>query len=252
MFSEMIMNLVWLYTLISVGLISLVSLIGLFTIPLSLGTLKKVLLYMVSFSAGALLGDVFIHLLPEIIGDAEFGLPVSLSLLCGIVFFFIVEKIIHWRHCHIIGEKTHAHPIAYMNLYGETVHNFIDGLIIGASYLVSTGAGIATTIAVILHEIPSEIGDFAVLLHGGFSRNKALLFNFITALSAVAGGAVALVLGNYIQHMTLFLIPFASGGFIYIACVDLIPELHKEIVLSKSILQILSFMVGVFVMILLL
>ncbi|MEK6861534.1 MAG: ZIP family metal transporter, partial [Nanoarchaeota archaeon] len=166
----------------------------------------------------------------------------------GIILSFLIEKVIHWRHCHIPTSKEHPHPFAYINLIGDSVHNFIDGLIIAASYLASIPVGIATTIAVLLHEIPQEIGDFGVLLHGGFTKKKALFFNFITALTAVLGAVVALIISQSIEQLTLFLIPLAAGGFIYIAGSDLIPELHKEVKLSKSIFQIISFILGILIM----
>jgi len=243
---------IWIYTLVSVLIVSSISFLGLLTISINTEKLKKILLYLVSFSAGALFGDVFIHLLPEIVEEVGFGLRISVYVMMGIGFFFIIEKFIHWRHCHIPNSKEHIHPFAMMNLFGDGVHNFIDGIIIGASYLASIPVGIATTIAVILHEIPSEIGDFGVLMHGGFSKSKALFYNFITALTAVVGAVVSLVISSYVENFTTFLIPFAAGGFIYIAGSDLIPELHKEVEVKKSLLQFIAIVLGVLVMILLL
>jgi len=246
------MTNIWLYALASVLLVSLISFVGIFTISLKLERLKKIVLYMVSFAAGALFGDAFIHLLPEIVEEAGFGLNIASYILFGIIFSFVVEKLIHWRHCHIPTSKDHPHPVALMNLFGDSVHNFIDGLILGASYLVSIPVGVATTIAIILHEIPQEIGDFGVLIHGGFTRAKALGFNFLTALTAVLGTLVSLALARYTEHLTLFLIPFAAGSFIYIAGSDLIPELHKEFRVKKSLLELLTFVLGIGVMALLL
>ncbi|MBI3032640.1 ZIP family metal transporter [Candidatus Woesearchaeota archaeon] len=258
------MMTIWAYTLLSVLIVSLLSFVGALGLTLNPNILRKILLYFVSFAAGALFGDAFIHLLPEVVEETGFTITISFSILFGIVFMFIVEKMIHWHHCHHTANakkhhdcehdigKHHAHPFAVMNLLGDAIHNFIDGLIIGASYLVSVPVGIATTLAVILHEIPQEMGDFGVLLHGGFTRKKALLFNFITALTAVAGGIVALIIQNYVQNLTQFLIPFAVGGFVYIAGADLIPELHKDTSTKKSILQVLMFILGIVVMILLL
>lgn len=139
-----------------------------------------------------------------------------------------------------------------MNLVGDAIHNFIDGMIIAASFFVSPAAGIATTIAVLLHEIPQEIADFGVLLHGGFSKGKALFFNLITGLTAVLGAIVVLVLGSLNQNLVMFLIPFTVGTFIYIAGSDLIPELHKEVKLSVSIPQFVFFLFGIGIMMLLL
>jgi zinc and cadmium transporter len=218
-------------------------------LSVNLKQLKKIVLYMVSFSAGGLFGDAFLHLLPKTIEEAGFGLAISSYVLFGISFSFVVEKIIHWRHCHLTPSKDHVHPFAVMNLFGDAVHNFIDGVIIATSYLVSIPVGIATTLAVILHEIPQEIGDFAVLIHGNFSKYKALLFNFMTALTAVAGALAALLLSTYIEGITVFLLPFAAGNFIYIAGADLIPELHKEVKIEKSIMQLLFFGLGVLIMV---
>ena len=240
---------IWLYSLVSVILDSLISLIGIITLSISSQKLKKFLIYLISFSAGALLGDAFIHLLPESI-NRGFTLTSSLSILAGIGIFFILEKVIHWQHCHgEITEEKHIHSFAYMNLVGDSLHNFLDGIIIATSYLISMPAGIATTIAVIMHEIPQEIGDFGVLLHGGFTKNKALLMNFLTALTAILGTIITLTLNKSIENLSLYLTPLAIGGFIYIAGSDLIPQLHKHSdKLSKSLLQLLAFFLGILVM----
>jgi zinc and cadmium transporter len=242
---------IWLYSLASVLVVSLVSLAGIFTLGIKIERLRKILIYFISFSAGALFGDAFIHLLPEAIKENGFGIFISLSVICGIVIFFILEKFVHWQHCHMPITKTHIHNFAYMNLIGDSLHNFIDGLIIAASYIASIPLGLATTIAVIAHEIPQEIGDFGVLLHGGFTRGKALLMNFLTALLAVVGVIAGLILKD-ISGIQKFLIPFAVGGFIYVAGSDLIPELHKETNAGKSFVQIISFIIGVLVMLALL
>jgi zinc and cadmium transporter len=246
------MTTIWIYTIVSIFIVSLISLAGVITLSINIEKLKKILMFLVSFSAGALLGDAFIHLLPELVEEKGFGLGVSLSVLSGIAVFFFVEKIINWQHCHHPITDEHVHPFAITNLIGDSVHNFIDGTIIAASYLISIPVGIATTIAVILHEIPQEIGDFGVLLHGGFSKGKAILFNFLTALIAVAGGIIALLIHNKIEGFTEFLIAFASGGFIYIASADLIPELHKEVNVKKSIIQFISFLLGISIMLVML
>ncbi len=243
------MGQVWLYSLGSVLIVSLISLIGLATITIKTETLKRFMVYMISFSAGALLGDAFIHLLPEVVEEAGFGLNISFYVLSGLAFSFIIEKIVHWRHCHHLTTKDHPHPFAWMNLFGDLVHNFVDGLIIGASYMVSIPVGIATTAAVVLHEIPQEIGDFGVLIHGGFTRKKALMLNFLSGLGAVVGTVVALLLGGYIEGMEMFLVPFAAGIFIYVASADLIPELHKEVKWQKSLAQFFFFLLGIMVMV---
>ena len=244
------------YVLLSVLIVSLISLIGLLSIPLPKKKLDKFLLYFVSFAAGALFGDVFLHLLPEA-GEAGLTLQLSFYILLGIIVSFFIERVIHWHHCHTSNSHHdecdhHTEPFAYMNLFGDTMHNFIDGLIIGGSYLVSIPVGFATSIAVVLHEIPQEIGDFGVLLHAGFTKRKALFYNFLVSLSAFAGAIIVFLIGSSIKSFSIFLLPFAAGNFIYIAGSDLVPELHKEKVISKSVIQLLFFLLGISVMFLLL
>ena len=231
----------------SVIVVSLISFVGVLAIAFKEKSLKRPLLYFVAFSAGALLGDAFIHLLPEAV-EAGFSVEISLYLLSGIIVSFMLEKIVRWRHCHVPTSRSHPHPFAYMNLFGDAAHNFIDGMIIGASYLASIPAGIATTIAVIFHEIPQEIGDFGVLLHGGFTKKKALALNFVTASVAIVGAAIALLLGSLVGNSITFLVSFAAGGFVYIAAADLIPELHKKISVKSSVIEILVIILGIGVM----
>lgn len=244
--------IVWIYALISVVVVSLISLIGVVTLPIKESRMKNFLLYLVSFSAGAFLGDIFIHLLPEIAEETGFTLQVSGYLLAGVLVSFLVEKIIHFRHSQDQTAGTHYHPSAIMSLVGDAVHNFIDGLIIAASYLISVPIGLATTFAVVFHEIPQEIGNFGVLLHGGFSKMRALLFNLLTALTAIVGVVIALFIGESSTQATAFLIPFATGNFIYIAGTDLIPELHKEVSFKKSVIQFFFLILGIAFMALLL
>ena len=240
------------YTILSVIIISLISFIGALTFLLNKKNLKRPLIYLISFSAGALFGDAFLHLLPEV-SEEGLSLNSSILILSGLIMFFILEKFIHWQHCHAHFEKeSHVHSFAYMDLIGDALHNFIDGLIIVAGYLINIPIGIATTIAVALHEIPQEIGDLSILLHGGFKKTTALLLNFASALFAVIGAVIALLLSNKFS-LEPILIPIAIGGFIYIAGSDLIPELHKHSdKLSKSFLQLLMFIIGIIVMALLL
>jgi len=242
------MNEVWFYSIISVVIVSLISLIGVFSLGIKVEKLKKVLILLLAFSAGALLGDAFIHLIPEIVEEVGFGLSVGIYILSGVLLFFILEKVIHWQHCHMPITKEHVHLFAKMNLIGDGLHNFIDGSIIAASYMINIPTGVATTIAVIVHEIPQEIGDFGVLLHGGYSKGKALLLNLGTALIAVLGVVVALLLGS-IGGVEIVLTGIAAGGFIYIAGSDLIPELHKEVAINKSLIQLLAFILGILVMV---
>jgi zinc and cadmium transporter len=248
----MVDSTIWFYSIVSVFIISLIAFVGLLGLSVKVDKLRKVLIYLVSFSAGALFGDAFFHLLPHLVEENGFSFLISSMIILGIAGFFALEKIVHWQHCHMPITKGHVHEFALMNLVGDGLHNFIDGLIIGVSYLVSIPVGIATTVAVGLHEIPQEIGDFGVLVHGGFSRTKALFVNFMTALTAVVGVVVALIASQYFELLEVIVVPIAVGGFIYIAGSDLIPELHKHQGFSKGILQLIAFIAGVVVMVLLL
>lgn len=242
------MSNIWIYSIASVLLVSLIAFAGLFTLSLKEKKLSKILIYIVAFSAGALFAGAFLHLIPEIIEEKGFSLAIPFFILLGIVVFFIIEKIVCWNHCHIPITGKHVHSFAIMNLIGDAFHNFLDGLVIAAAYFVSIPLGIATTAAVMLHEIPQEIGDFGILLHGGFSRRKALFVNFATALTAVLGAVVGLVLSGFVDGIEFVLVSIAAGGFIYIAGSDLIPELHKEFRLRNSIWQLISFIGGIAVM----
>ncbi len=241
------MNEVWLYSLISVFLVSIIPLLGIFILGIKIETLKRVLIYLVSFSAGALLGDAFIHLLPKVI-SVGYNVSAAIYILSGILLFFVLEKFVHWQHCHAPITKTHVHTFAYMNLFGDALHNFIDGLIIAASYIVSLPVGIATTLAVVLHEIPQEMGDLGVMLYAGFSKMRAVMLHFVTGLVAVLGTIGGLALNRFFASSELFLVSIAIGGFIYIAGSDLIPELHKETNAKKSLMQTISFIIGMLIM----
>lgn len=241
-----------MYAIMSVVIVSLISFVGAVAIMLTTERLRSLLLVLVGFGTGALLGDVFLHLIPEVVEDRGFPIDVSLLVLAGIISFFVLEKFVHWHHGHHPAEDEamhhHVHASAFMNLVGEVLHNFIDGLIIGASYLVSVPVGIATTIAVVLHEIPQEIGDFGILVHGGYSKAKALLLNFLVTIFAVAGTVLALFLSGVSERFTEALVPFAIGAFVYIAGSDLIPELHKDVRAKHSVFQLFAFLVGIGIM----
>jgi zinc and cadmium transporter len=242
----------WSYTFISVVIVSLISVIGIFFLSLKESRLKKILVYLVSFAVGGLFGDAIIHLIPESLEKLTAPLTAPLLLLGGILLFFSVEKVIRWRHCHVPTSEHHLHPVVTLNLIGDGVHNFIDGMLIGASYLVSFPIGITTTIAVVLHEIPQEIGDFGVLVNGGLSPRKALFFNFLSALAAVLGGLSILLIGPHVTNISLYILPITAGGFIYIAGTDLIPELHTECGnISISLRQVAFIAVGIGLMALL-
>jgi zinc and cadmium transporter len=236
---------IWFYTITSVVVVSLISLIGVFTLSVDKDKLYKILIYFVSFAAGTLMGDAFLHLIPEAYQKTQNQVAVSLAILAGILVFFILEKGMHWRHCHEEPCEDHPHPFSYIILFGDTLHNFIDGMIIASGFIVSIPLGIATATAVIFHEIPHEIGNFASLIYGGFAIKKALLYNFLSALSAIVGAVIVIAVSANKFNITEFLVPFAAGGFIYIAGTDLIPELHKHNQFKKGIFQVAMFMSGI-------
>ncbi|MCA9381268.1 ZIP family metal transporter [Candidatus Dojkabacteria bacterium] len=235
-------------SLVSVLVVSLISLIGLSTFSISKSFLSKIVMFLVSLAAGTLIGDVFFHILPELFAEVSDTNLIMSGVIFGILSFFFLEKILHWHHCHKPEEHDHMHPLAINNLFADGLHNLIDGTIIASSFSVSTEIGIATTIAVILHEIPQEIGDFGVLIHSGLTRKMALFFNFLSASLAFLGAGIAFVLGDIATENSYLLLSFAGGGFIYLAIADLFPELKKEDNLKKSIVQFLIVVLGIVVM----
>lgn len=242
------MSLPLLYSISSVLAVSAVSLIGAFMLSFNVALLKRYMSSLVAFSTGAMLGSVFLHLLPEMSEHAEHTEEAFLMVLIGLLGSFVIEKFIHWRHCHNLDCKGHVEPVGPLILIGDAVHNVIDGVLIGTAYLVSIPLGIATTVAVFLHEIPQELGDFALLVHSGFSRGKALLLNFISALTALFGLALVLVLSSSASNIESILLPLAAGNFLYIAGSDLIPELHKETRLMHTLKQLAFVLAGVVLM----
>lgn len=239
----------YIYALLGVAMVSLVSFVGVFIFSIKEEIIRKYISLIVSLAVGALLGDAFIHLIPGAFKNSTNSLIVSLLVIVGIVVFFVLEKFMHWHH-HGDDTKEHeVHPVGKLLLFSDGIHNFIDGVIIGISFLVSIPLGIATVLAVILHEIPQEIGDFAVLLHAGYTRKRALWLNFLSALTAVLGTLLAFMLGEVGESFTNWILPFAAGGFIYIAVADLIPELQKTKKISYSFFQILSLILGVILMV---
>lgn len=233
------------YIIISSFLISSGALIGIFSLAAKKEWLDKILLFLVSLSAGTLMGGAFLHLIPQALEKLSSSNLFSLILGSFILFFFI-EKIFHWRHCH--AGICDVHSFGYINLIGDSIHNFIDGLIIAATFLIDIKLGIATSLAIALHEIPQEIGDFGVLIYAGFKRGKALLLNFLVALMVVIGGIFGYFLSFNISNLTTYLLPLAAGGFIYISTSDLIPEIRKEEKLKKSIVSFIFFLIGILIM----
>ncbi len=245
------------YGFLSILAISLVSLAGAFSLSLKEDKLKKIIFYLVSISVGALLGDAFIHLIPEVFEEGIGGLTFSISIFSGFIFFFILEKFLRWHHSHGQDEESldslqsHDHsekPLGALVIISDGAHNIIDGILVGVSYLAGVEIGIATTIAVLLHEIPQEIGDFGLLLHAGFTVKKALLWNFLSAIFAFIGLFLAFLIGEKIEGIVPIAISIASGGFLYIGSADLIPELHKETNVKKSLKQFIAIIIGFLIM----
>ena len=199
---------------------------------------KKIAIYLISFAAGTLLGAAFLHMLPEAVGEKENN--ILIYTLIGILMMFLVEKFLLWYHCH--NKKCPVHGFTYTILIGDGVHNFVDGIIIGVSFLISIPLGIITALAVVFHEIPQEIGDFGVLIYAGWKRNKVLFYNFLMALATPLAAVLAYFSASFLDKAFIPLVAFAAGNFIYIACSDLIPEIHKEYSPGKAILQ--SFCLG--------
>jgi zinc and cadmium transporter len=242
--------MVWIYTFTGVTLVSMLSLIGIFTLSLREARLRKILIFLVAFAVGALFGDVFIHLLPESFEKLGANLTNAFLVITGFLIFFVLEKFIRWRHLGS-AQTSKVQPVVTMNIVGDAVHNLIDGMLIAASFAVSVPIGATTTVAIVLHEIPQEIGDFGILVNGGLSIRRALFFNLLAALTSFVGAVITILIGEQIRSFATYLLPVTAGGFIYIAGPDLIPELQQEVKLSNSIWQFAALLMGIVVMALL-
>jgi zinc and cadmium transporter len=239
----------WVQAIGSVILVSIISLIGIVTISVNEQRLKQVVFALVSLAAGGLFGDAFIHLLPEAYEMSRSGMKAPICVLAGLFSFFVLEKFLRWKHEHSLPSGREVQPVGWLNLFADGAHNLIDGMLIGASYLAGFEVGMATTIAVALHEIPQEIGDFGVLIQAGMSRARALLYNYLSASLAIAGAIIALLIGTKINGFASVMLPVTAGGFIYIAGSDLLPELHRESDPTKSVIQMIAMAAGVALMV---
>jgi len=241
-----------LYILIATFLVSLIALIGVIVLFLRENILIKLNLFLVAFSAGSLMGGAFFHLIPETFEKTgnENLMAASFSIVFGFCVFFVLEQFINWHHCH---KTVHAAaPFSYLILFSDAVHNIIDGAVIAAAFIISLPVGIATTAAVAFHEIPQELGDFGVLVYGGFKKTKALLFNFFSGLAAVLGGILGFLLSEKTGESIIFMLTFAAGGFIYIASADLIPEIKNKCGgKTRSFSNFAAFVLGLALMVLL-
>ena len=201
---------------------ALLGFVGVFSLWLSRRDIKKIANILMAFAAGSLLGGAFFHLLPESLEKID-AAQVLLVALAGFVLFIFLETYVHWHHC----KECDIHPFSYVILIGDGVHNFLGGLILAASFLISIPLGIATIVAIIAHELPQQLGIFGALVKGGFSKNKAITYSFLAQSTIILGALVGYLLSGVVEGLVVFLVPFAAGNFIYIAASDLIPEMHK-------------------------
>ena len=247
----------------SVMLVSAVSLIGVFALSVREALLRRVLFVLVALATGAMFGNILLHLIPEAYAEAGDAKAVGIAIIAGMLAFFVLEKVLRWRHTHAVlengegsevhlphegAERPHGHAVAHLGplvLSADALHNVLDGFIIAGAYLVSPAAGIATTVAVVLHEIPQEIGDFGLLLHAGYTRAQALAWNFFSALTAFLGAGIGLYLSSTIEGVIPYMAAFAGGNLLYIAGSDLLPELRKTIDARRSVVQLVFLIVGV-------
>lgn len=252
-----------LQALLAVTLVSLISLVGVVTLSRDPAVLRRRLPLLVSLAAGVLVGSAVVHLLPEAREALGDGWPVSLLFLAGFLGFFGLERALWFHHHpeavrlsepgvdlhppgHGLGEDcVEPHPVVWMNLIGDGAHNLIDGVAIGAAFMVDPATGVATTLAIILHEVPQEIGDFAILVHGGLTVRRALLFNLLSALVAVVGVGLAFGVGQRLEGFSAALLAITAGSFIYIAGANLIPEIHRHRDRSRALAQTVYLLGGV-------
>jgi zinc and cadmium transporter len=249
------------------------SLIGAFMISIREKTLDKILFILIAFATGTILASALFDLIPESLHHLE-ELNVEdaaitesslfIFVIFGFVMFFIIERFIYWFHGHAhekddqlvcyagiddgggmsINRGNKIKSFALLNLIGDGLHNFLDGVIIMVAFMSGTRNGIIVTLAVLFHEFPQEIGDFGILIYGGFSKKKALFFNFLSGMVALLGGLLAFVLSDVLELFNFFFLAFSGGGFLYIASAELMPELLKQEDLKKSIIQALIFVSG--------
>lgn len=238
-----------LYTILSVFVISACSFVGTYVLTVRESFVARSMIYLVSFATGAVLGTVFLHLLPESMEHADSPLRGSMLVFAGLLMAFFIEKFIHWHHCHRVEHDDeagrHTHPVGPLIIIGDGIHNFIDGMLIASAFAVNVPLGIATATAIVLHEVPQELSDMALLLHSGMSRGKALMWNTLSSCAAILGAGVAILFAQHVEGIEFILIPIAAGNFLYIATTDLIPELHKETRIGKTVMQVLLVALGV-------
>jgi len=242
--------------IIATSVASLFSLVGIYALSLREKTLHRILLILIAFSAGSILGAANLDLLPEAIKLAREHFEESFAYIyitIGFILFFFIERFVYWYHGHghetdisvKTADRAATKSFVYLNLIGDGIHNFVDGMIIAVSFLTGLSVGLAATVAVIFHELPQEMGDYGILIFGGFKRGKALLLNFVVALTVILGGISGVLLIETVEPLSGLLIALSAGGFIYLAASELIPELQEEKSFKKSVVQFALFVLGI-------
>jgi zinc and cadmium transporter len=235
--------------LIATFVVSLISLTGILALSLRDETLHKILFFLIAFSAGTIMGAALFDLLPEAV--EHLGSEISIYITAGFVTFYFLERFIFWYHGHghhndlkELDEVQSIKGLAYLNILGNIIHNFIDGMIIAVSFNIDFSVGLATTIAVIFHELPQEMGNYGILIYTGFNKARALIVNFGAALSVVVGGVFAIFFLVTVEALSGTLMAFSTGAFLYLSASELIPELQEEDDFWKSLVQFGIFMLG--------
>lgn len=218
-----------------------IGLVGAVTLLLSSAALQRLTLPLVAFAAGSLLGGAFFHMIPESAARAGDSVAIYFWILAGFTAFFALEQFLHWHHCHK-ADADCRRPLTYLILIGDGLHNFVGGLAVASAFIVDVRLGIATWLAAAAHEVPQELGDFGVLIHGGWTKAKALAFNVLSASTFLIGGVLAYGLSAELELE--FLVPFAAGNFIYVAASDLVPEVNKHRDLRTSAIHFVAFAAG--------
>lgn len=223
-------------------LMAAIAMVGSVTLVLKPATLNRLLLVLVAFAAGSLIGGAFFHMIPAALAAELSGLEVGIVTVAGFVVFFILEQLLHWHHCNR-ANSDRKQPLTYLVLIGDGLHNFLGGLAIAGTFLVDARLGITAWLAAAAHEVPQELGDFGVLVHGGWSKPRALVFNLLSGLTFLLGGLVSYSVSAQLD--TRWLIPFAAGNFLYIGAADLVPEISKHDRLETNLIHLLAFLSGI-------